>query len=92
MVDFVKNGGSKAEASRRFSVSLWCINDWCRRSSLAPISPPGRKRKFDWDALKKGMEANPDKLLREWADEFGVWTNSIWYATQQMNHTYKKKT
>ena len=91
VVEFVQSGGSKAEASRRFSVSLWCVNDWCRRPNLAPNTSPGRPRKFDWEVLRRGMQAHPDKLLREWADELGVWTNSIWYASQKMGHTYKKK-
>ncbi len=28
VVEFVQGGGSKAEASRRYKVSLWCVNDW----------------------------------------------------------------
>ncbi|NJK57672.1 MAG: IS630 family transposase, partial [Pleurocapsa sp. SU_5_0] len=31
VVEFVAAGGSKAEASRRYEVSLWCVNDWCQR-------------------------------------------------------------
>ena len=31
VVDFVKkNGGSKAEASRVYDVSIWCVYDWCK--------------------------------------------------------------
>lgn len=32
VVEFVQKGGSKAEASRRYQVSLWCVNDWCKRN------------------------------------------------------------
>ena len=44
LVEFVQAGGSKADSSRMFSVSLWCVNEWCKRDSLKPISPPGRPR------------------------------------------------
>jgi putative transposase len=90
VVHHVESGGSKVEASRLFQVSLWCVNDWCSREDLSSKSPPGRPRKIDWDALEKDIQDNPDKLLRERAEEFGVWTNAIWYACQRMKITYKK--
>jgi len=92
VVDFVSSGGSKSEASRRYEVSLWCVKDWCSRASLEPIKPPGRPRQIDWITLKQDIQNNPDKLLRERADELGVWINSIWYACKQMNITHKKNT
>lgn len=92
VVEFVKSGGSKAEAHRRFKISLWCVFDWCKRDDLIPKLPPGRPRKLDWEALKKDFINNPDKLLRERAKEFGVHINAIWHASQVMNITYKKNT
>jgi len=48
VVDFVKSGGTKAAAHRRFMVSLWCVNNWCKRAILAPTySHQGRPRKVD---------------------------------------------
>lgn len=91
VVDFVLSGGSKTEASRRYQISLWCVNDWCSRKSLEPIKPSGRPREMDWSALQQDIQKNPDKLLRERAEEFGVWTNAIWYACGQMKVTRKKK-
>ena len=32
VVEFGEEGGSKAEAARRFRVSGWCVHDWCDRS------------------------------------------------------------
>lgn len=90
VVEFVLSGGSKAEASRRYQVSLWCVNDWCSRKSLSPTQSPGRPRKMDWDALQRDIQKNPDKLLRERAQEFGVRINAIWYACVQMKITHKK--
>ena len=50
-VAYVQNGGTKISASHHFKVSLWCVNDWCKRDNLVPIKPSGRPRKIDWDAL-----------------------------------------
>lgn len=90
VVDFVVAGGSKAEASRRYEVSLWCVNDWCRRKNLTPAPQHGRKRKLDWTSLAKHIQENPDALLRERAQYFEVHTSAIGYAQKQMNLTRKK--
>ena len=92
VVDFVAKGGSKAEASRRYEVSLWCVNDWCRRKNLTPSPQLGRKRKLDWKALARHIQENPDALLRERAQHFGVHTSAIGYAQKQMKLTRKKNT
>ena len=47
----IKDGGTKIAASRHFKVSLWCVNDWCKRENLVPIKPSGRPRKIDWDGF-----------------------------------------
>lgn len=91
VVKFVKNGGSKAEASRRYEISLWCVNDWCRRNDLTPNRPKRRKRKLDWEALAQHIQEHPDALLRERAQHFGVHTSAIGYAKSQMKLTRKKK-
>lgn len=91
VVEFVRRGGSKREAAKFFSVSRWCVYDWCRRADLTPISPPGRPRnKLDWEALKKDIQEKPDKLLRERAKEHNVRINAIWYACKQMKISHKK--
>jgi len=93
VVDFVKNGGSKAEASRAYKISEWCVYDWCQRTELKPQKPPQRrKRKLDWEALRIHVQEYPDALLRERAEHFGVKINAIWYACQQMKLTRKKNT
>ena len=51
VVNFVVSGSSKAEASRKYEVSLWCVNDWCRRKNLTPALQLGRKRKLDSKTL-----------------------------------------
>ena len=90
VVNYVGKGGKKSDASRLFSISLWCVNDWCNRKVLEAQRPKGRPRKLDWEALKSDIEKHPDKLLRERAKEFGVWPNSIWYACRCLGVTHKK--
>jgi len=90
VVEFVRQGGSKAEASRRYEVSLWCVNDWYRREDLTPQLQLGRKRKLDWEALSRHIQEFPDALLRERAQHFGVRESAIWYANRQMKLTRKK--
>lgn len=65
VVEFVVAGGSKAEASRRYKVSLWCVNDWCKRDNLNPSPQKGRKRKLDWKSLSQHIQEYPDALLRQ---------------------------
>jgi transposase len=91
VVEFVQNGGCKAEASRRYKVSLWCVNDWCKLDDLTPQPQKGRKRKLDWSALSRHIQEYPDALLRERAQYFGVQINAIWYANRQMKLTRKKR-
>ena len=90
VVAFVRQGGSKAEASRRYEISLWCVNDWCKRGDLTPKTVTRRKRKLDWEALAGHIQEFPDALLRERAQYFGVRESAIWYASHQMKLTRKK--
>ena len=90
VVNFVKAGGSKAEASRRFEVSLWCVNDWSKREDLTPKVHGMRIRKIDKQALRRHVQEYPDALLRERAEVFGVHINAVWAMMRKMNLTHKK--
>ena len=87
---FVEAGGRKAEAARRYEVSLWCVNDWCKREDLRPKAQGRRHRKLDWAALRQHIQEHPDALLRERAVQFGVHIHAIWYACHQMRISHKK--
>ncbi len=53
VIDFVNGVGSKSDAAKIFSVSAWCVYQWCKRKNLAPHPSPGRPRgKLDWYSLK----------------------------------------
>ena len=90
VVSYVKDGGKKSTASKLFKVSIWCVNDWCKRADLSPIKATGRPRKFDWDKLQQDIQENPDKLLKERAKTFGEHINAIWNACQVMGFSHKK--
>ena len=90
VVAFVKAGGAKAEAARRFSVSEGSVHNWLKRDNLAPIKVKRRHRKLDWNALEQHIQQEPDVRLRDRAEHFGVHTSAIWYAIKQMNITRKK--
>jgi len=92
VVDYVEGGGSKAEAARRFSVSLWCVNDWMtRKGNLKPRRPgPKSGHKLDWEALREAVAARPDAMLKEHAARFGTGTTTIWHALRRMGLSRKK--
>ena len=93
VVKFVKEGGSKSEAHRRFGISLWCVNTWCKRKTLqTTYSHQGRPRKLKLEALKRHIQRYPDMLLRERAEHFNVHINSIWHACRLLKITHKKNT
>jgi len=90
VIAFVKNGGGKAEAARRFGVARSCVYDWLDRSDLNPKKQGRRKRKLDWAAVHRHIETHPDLLLRERAAIFGVRIYSLQYACKHMRISHKK--
>ncbi len=90
VVEFVKEGGTKADAARRFRVSVWCVHEWCGRAGLAPKRHGPRRRKLDRLALRQHVAQHPDATLKERAQHFGGRINAIWYALRQMKVTHKK--
>jgi transposase len=90
VVEFASSRGSKAEASRRYQISLWCVNNWCRRDDLTPTPQKGRKRKLNWEELSRHIQEYPDALLRERAQYFGVHISAIGYAKSRMGLSRKK--
>ena len=90
VVTFCREGGRKTEAAKRFGVARHTVYAWLRAPSLEPKKHGRRRRKLDWEALRRDVEKHPDKMLKERAEAFGVAVNAIWYALQQMNTSNKK--
>jgi transposase len=92
VVKFVRQGGSKTEAARRFGISRPTVYEWLALGDDLAAAKPGPKKahKLDWEALRKGVEREPEKMITEWAREFGVGTTAINYAMRRMKLSRKK--
>ncbi len=90
VVGFVEEGGSKAEAARRFQVREWCVQDWWRRPDLAPKRHGPRRRKLARLALRHHVAQSPESTLKERAQHLGVQMNAIWFALNRLKITHKK--
>ena len=92
VLDFVANGGSKAEAARRFGISRQSVFDWLKHPPDHKPGKPGPKwsRKYDQEELQAEVQANPDALLRELAASRKVSNNSIFPALRRPGFVRKK--
>jgi len=90
VVAFVRDGGRKSEASRRFGVSRWCVYHWLKRVNLAASKPgPKQPRRLALSKLAAHVEAYPDAYQAERAEALGVSEYVVWYGLQRLG--YKKK-
>ena len=89
-LSYIKNGGSKVEASRLFGFSRNTLYRWLNAENLQPKKHGFRNRKLDKVALKKHVEEHPDMFLHERAEVFDVHTSSISRALRAMNIVKKR--
>ena len=91
VVDFIKNGGTKTEASRRFDVSRSSVHAWIKRETLHPKTYTRSKfRKLDENKLKDHVRAHPQMRSDERAAHFGVHPSNICRALQRLRISRKK--
>ena len=91
VISYIKDGGSKAEASKIFKVSRTVIYSWLTLKDLTPKPPLStRNRKIDKQALREHVEKYPDLILRERACHFGVHLSSMGHALKKMKIGKKK--
>ena len=92
-IDFVRGGGSKAEAARRFQVSRASVYHWVTAPDGLAYQRPGPRgpRRLDWAALRAHVQQYPALTQKERAQHFRVSRHCIWYALRQMGVTWKKK-
>ncbi|MDE0423878.1 MAG: IS630 transposase-related protein [Candidatus Poribacteria bacterium] len=93
VLDFVANGGSKTEVSRRFGISRGIIYEWLAAQDRLISKKPGSQgpRNIDYQALKQHVADFPDATEQERAAPFGVSKHGIWYALRKLNITRKKR-
>jgi hypothetical protein len=85
VVAFVKKGGSKSEACRRFNVSRWCVYNWINRPSLAPQQRGvPRRRLLCLKALEVHVHTYPDAYQYERAEALGVSRHVILYGLRRL--------
>jgi transposase len=94
VLEFIANGGSKAEASRRFSVGRAAIYRWLNTPDPLKCGKPGprKPRLLDPVALTEHVKAHPDQTLAERARHFGVSESCVAYGLQRLGYTRKKNT
>ena len=90
VVNFVRSGGSKAEAARRYEISEATVYSWLNRPDLKPTVVSRRRRKLDWQAVAEHVRQYPEARLIDRAKHFGVTISSMHYALKQMKITRKK--
>jgi transposase len=94
IVEFVRSGGKKTEAARRFNVgreTVYRFLGLAKAGSLAPKPQPGRRPKVAADALRQDLDARPDATLEERGKTFGVTHVAIWKRLRKLGITLKKK-
>ena len=92
VVDFVRSGGSKADAARRFKVGEARVYRWLKPGGLTYQRPgPRRAHKLDWEQLRRHVEDHPDRTQAERARHFHVSRHCIWNALRKLAVTHNKK-
>ncbi len=94
VLDYVRGGGSKAAAARRFQVSRASVYNWLQAPDGLAYQRPGPRhpRRLDWEALRAHVRQEPDRTQKERARHFGVSRHCIWRALRQRGITWKKNT
>jgi Transposase and inactivated derivatives len=93
VVKFIKSGGSKAEAARRFELgrsTVYRYLDAVQAGTLAPKTSWGHWRKLDPQKLQAHVKKHPDATLKELQKVFGVSHHAIWVRLGQLGFTLKK--
>jgi len=90
VVSFVRGGGSKAEAARRFKVGEASVYRWLKPGGLTHKRPgPQTAHKLDWEAVRRHVTTHDDLTQAEAARHFGVSRHCIWNALHKMGWTRK---
>lgn len=83
VIDYVKGGGSKAEAARRFGVGRHTVYRWLKQ----PVArrPGPRAPRVDTVRLRAHVLEKPDMYLAERAKLFGMTPSGMCRALKRLN-------
>jgi len=93
VIKFIRRGGSKVEAAKRFSLarsSVYRYLEAAQTGSLAPKTSWGHWRKLDPQKLQAHVQRQPDTTLKELQAVFGVSHHALWVRLRQLGFTLKK--
>ena len=93
VVKFIRSGGSKAGAARRFDLgrsTVYRYLDAVQAGTLAPKASWGHWRKLDPQKLQVHVKKHPDATLKELQKVFGVSHHALWVRLRQLGFTLKK--
>ena len=94
VLEYIKNGNDRKEASRIFGVSLRSIARWLKMDKQGSVQDPKPKRpwkKIDPKELLMQVEAHPEYKLEDFARIFQVKAPSIFNAFKVLKITRKKR-
>ena len=92
VLKYIKSGGTKVSAAKRFSISLGVIYQWLRAEEPLTYQKPGpcATRVLDPHALEQHVAEFLDQTLSECARHFQVSKSSVWYGLRKLGYTRKK--
>lgn len=95
-IDFVTQGGQKADACRIFQVGRDTLFRWLKQKKQTGHLQPKPRRKTPHKvsdvALRSALEQQPDATLKELGKILGVSAVAIFYACRRLKLTRKKNT
>ena len=93
VVKYIRQGGSRAEAARRFDVGLRTVYTWMGRGSEQTPRKPGPKgaSKVNMKKLAELVgERGTDRMLKEIAKQFSVDQSTVSRAMKRLGVSRKK--
>ena len=92
VLKYIKSGGTKVSAAKRFSVSRGVVYQWLGSEEPLRYKKPGPRmpRVLDATALKQHVVDFPDETLSERARHFQVSKSTVWYGLRKLGYTRKK--
>jgi putative transposase len=92
VIQFVQEGGSRIEASRRFKVSRMTVFGWLKPPQQTEPKKTGPKGswKLNLDHLKELVAQHPDLYQRELGAQLGVSGVCVWAGLKKLNLSRKK--